>query len=106
MKTKGKYILSKGEPVEETDLIKWARWFEKAGNMRALARDEINGSVVSTVFLGMDYNFLGDGPPILWETMVFNKDRDSDLQQRYASKDEALRGHMEIVKKLKEGTTT
>ncbi len=26
-----------------------------------------DGTAVSTVFLGMDHNFLGRGPPLLWE---------------------------------------
>ena len=39
-----------------------------AGTKRWVARDEFPGiGLVSTVFLGLDYNF-GDGPPLLFET--------------------------------------
>lgn len=72
------------------------------------------GIEVSTVFLGMDHAFL-DGPPVLWETMVFAEDAllkrlmelsetDDrsiiarfcgmiDIQKRYTSREAALAGH-------------
>jgi hypothetical protein len=63
-----KYILD-GKVPKPVDLITWARWFETAE--RQVSRDEICGHLVSTVFLGVDHNFTADGPPILFETMVF-----------------------------------
>lgn len=96
----GYYILdSAGNPVEEPDLLTWARWFEgsnasAAGRgrfTRQLARDTHNGVMVSTVFLGMDHN-CGDGPPILWETMIFGGPH-GRYQERYTTRAEALEGH-------------
>lgn len=50
----------------------WSTWFENAGEVRVVARDELpDGHTVSTVFLGIDHNFGDTGPPILFETMVF-----------------------------------
>lgn len=71
------YILDKkGNPVV-TDLMTWATWFEKSckdfdTTKRHVAMTTIGRYKVSTVFLGLDHNF-GKGPPVLWETMVFNK---------------------------------
>ena len=66
-----KYILNnKGEAVPEPDLITWARWFEDSWPTRSVAHEEVGGYTVSTVFLALDHQF-GDGPPLLWETMVF-----------------------------------
>jgi hypothetical protein len=48
------------------------------------------------VFLGIDHNFFGDGPPILFETMVFGGPMDQD-QRRYSTWDEAEFGHAAIV---------
>ena len=100
-KSNGRYILdSEGNPVEEPDLVKWALWYEQDGN-RILARDEVGGSVVSTIFLGLDYKYLGgEGPPILWETMVF---RGPKYQCRYTSRRAALAGHREAVEMLRRG---
>lgn len=51
---------------------------------------------VSTVFLGLNHAF-NDGPPVLFETMVFGPD---DLQSgcvRYLTWDEAEDGHWIVV---------
>lgn len=95
-----KYVLDKDgkTPILEPDIIKWAKWFEKADSDRIINQDEFNGEIsVSTVFSGIDYNFLGDGPPILWETMVFGGKYDGD-RERYSSYDDALMGHEKMVR--------
>ena len=63
-----RYILDGRMPVEEADLMKWAEWLEKAD--RKVARNMLHNGDISTVFLGLDHN-LGDGPPLLFETLVF-----------------------------------
>ena len=99
----GTYILTpNGRVKEERDSIRWARWFERANKDRILARTEIaEGVRVSTVFLGLDHNFGGDGPPILWETMIFGGPLDG-YQERYATSDDAQLGHLEAVKRARE----
>ena len=63
------YILNeKGNPVEEPDMLKWAKWFETAN--RRVAHEKIGNAEISTVFLGVNHSF-GCGKPVLWETMVF-----------------------------------
>jgi len=64
-----KYILVGHEAVPEPDARKWAEFFQN-GN-RKVARTHITSSIyVSTVFLGLDHSW-GEGPPMLFETMVF-----------------------------------
>jgi hypothetical protein len=48
--------------------------------------------VVSTTFLGLDHNWRRSGPPLLFETMIFNGPL-HDHQQRYATWEEAEAGH-------------
>lgn len=98
----GKYILDEnGNPKEEPDLMVWAKWMENGFfDKRKIAQDTIDGVLVSTVFLGLDYSF-DDGPPVLYETMVFKKGG-SDEMQRYHTKEEALEGHKEMVELVKE----
>jgi hypothetical protein len=63
-----------------------------------VARTKVyEGCEVSTVFLGLDHRF-GDGPPIVFETMVFGGPFDQDCD-RYESWDEAVAGHARIVDK-------
>jgi hypothetical protein len=68
---------------------------------RRVARTEVGDAVVSTVFLVIDHNW-GDGPPLLYETMVF---RDGDWvgedQWRYSTRAAALAGHEEAVATLR-----
>ena len=61
----GKYILDGHTPVEETDLLKWAKWFENAD--RRVALTEYPEGRISTVFLGLDHNFGCDGRCSTWE---------------------------------------
>ena len=92
----GKYRLDGKLVIYEPSLEKWAEWFEKAD--RRIARDERGGVVVSTVFLGLDYNFSDIGPPIVFETMVFGGPL-HQYQDRCASYDQAMRMHAEVCER-------
>lgn len=51
--------------------------------------------VVSTVFLGIDHRFGPDGPPLVFETMIFPKgDMTEEWVARYSTYQEALDGHI------------
>lgn len=85
-----KYILDGQTPVK-ADLMTWARWFETAD--RHVDRTEIGEHLVSTVFLGLDHQF-GDGPPLLFETMVFAGGEPDDMWcERCSTWDEAVAMH-------------
>jgi hypothetical protein len=106
-----------GVPVECRNELEWANWFGTAN--RTVARTQVTPWIeVSTVFLGLDHRWYGDGPPILYETMVFvdtGKQRryfgrgplrpvyDDTLehQRRYATRAEALREHAKIVRQIR-----
>lgn len=69
----------------------------KRGKERIVANDQwTNGAgteiTVSTVFLVVNHEFIGDGPPILFETMVFGGDHD-EFQLRYHTWEMAEFGH-------------
>lgn len=88
------YILVGQTPVPEPDLLKWAAWFHNAD--RIVAQTEVPGGLVSTVFLGTDHRFFGNGPPLLFETMVF-LDAESADQYRCCTWREAEEQHAKIV---------
>ena len=92
------YILKDGKPVRCDDTIEWGRWFENPENRR-IAENDVNGVVISTVFLGIDHAYNG-GEPILYETMVFGGEFDRECE-RYRSREESLAGHSEWVEKVK-----
>lgn len=93
----GQFILEGHTPVEVHDIGQWGE-FMKQHKVRRVAWDELPGNVrVSTVFLGLDHNFQDDGPPILFETMIFGG-RHNDYQARYATWEEAEVGHAKALK--------
>lgn len=124
------YILDdKGNPVLEPDVLKAAQWLHEHPAEHWLCQTEVfpgrtyrwprmvddstellgwtfevvpdNGALVSTVFLSLDHNHSGHGPPVLWETMIFGiemPDGDEyDFQHRYRSVAEAVKGHARAV---------
>ena len=98
--TDNNYILdADNNPVLEPDVVKWAKWYEIAN--RHVGNTVIGGIKISTVFLGLDHNFGGSGPPVLWESMIFGGEND-DYQERYTSYKRAVNGHklaVDMVKK-------
>lgn len=77
---------------------------------RRIDLTEIGPYVISTVWLGLDHNFTGEGPAIIFETMVFTNsawvadrsDPDRELlvdidTDRYATEEEARAGHEAMV---------
>lgn len=90
----GNYILDENGEPKAVDVLIWADWFETAD--RHIALDMIGDLKVSTVFLGLDRNYSGEGPPVLWETMVFGLPDDEEIMDCYTSKVDALKGHARL----------
>ncbi len=86
-------------PVPVDDVVEWSQWFGTAD--RQVARDLVGPLMVSTVFLGVDHNYFDDGPPILFETMVFGGEACDEYAEsyceRYSTWDEAEKGHAVAV---------
>lgn len=94
------YILIDGKPVLCTDPLHWSDWMHGLTNRIVVQTIEPELSLkVSTVFIGIDHNFSGVGPPHLFETMVFQKGVAFDEIERYATREDALAGHERFVKK-------
>ncbi len=54
---------------------------------------------VSTAFLGINHNFTGKGPPVLFETMVFGGALDGDCN-RTATWEEAEKQHLATLARV------
>ena len=63
------YILVGQTPTPCDDVIEWAKHFNKDERRVRLTR--VGPYFVSTVFLGFDRRFVGERPPILFETAVY-----------------------------------
>lgn len=63
---------------------------------RAVARTQVNDTLISTVFLAIDHNLGHGGPPMIFETLVFDGPLDGEMD-RYATEGLALVGHERMV---------
>ncbi len=94
------YILVDGSPVPEPDVVKWAEWFEGSHKERVVARDEVDGFIVSTVFLAVNHNW-GGGLPLIYETVVTDSYGGEGSATRYSTPEAARVGHDVEVAALK-----
>lgn len=97
------YILV-NRKVTPTTLRGWAEWMEADDDRRRVDLTVVGGFEVSTVFLGIDHNFLGSGSPILWETMVFDGEgarTDFDMDRCAGTIDQAEEMHLRMVERVK-----
>lgn len=88
------YYNRKGEPIS---VEQWAQEFRED---RTVAKTELpNGKVISTVFLGLNHRF-GDGPPLIFESMVFKAGSYTEVDMdRYTTEEQAKAGHEALVAK-------
>ncbi len=85
------YVLDGHEVKEAADVMEWGRFFEK--DDRIVAQEDVGPYWVSTVFLGIDHQW-GDGPPLLFETMVFKDGKGDQWVERASTWDEAALMHV------------
>lgn len=103
-----KFILNGKRPEACADLIRWGLWLETAN--RHVAQTHVGEVWVSTVFLGLDHNWSGEGAPVLFETMVFTQGDELPESMgfgRYRTWEEAEAGHaatVAMVKRVVEGS--
>lgn len=89
------------EPLEGTHALRdWAEAFEDFDGRRVAWTQVAPGIEVSTVFLGLDHNHWGKGPPLLFETMTFD-DYGGGEQWRWSTWEEAATGHEAAVSILR-----
>lgn len=102
------YTLRDKIPVRCTSLLEAAEEQAKGldpehGQPWRIGYDQVDGNVISTVFLGRDMRHsFSEGPPILFETMVFNNQGDDIGIDRCCSYDEAIAMHEAMIQRVKE----
>lgn len=86
-------------------LAAWTEKFEMPGYKRVDETTLEDGTWISTVWIGLDHSF-GMGEPLIFETMVFPS-KEGPLSElamdRYATEEEARRGHRRMVEAYRRG---
>lgn len=97
----GYYILEgKETKYVGDDTLTWAQQFEDF-TKRRVNRTFIEDVDISTVFLGMDHDFTGKGPPLLFETMVFGGELDQEMD-RCSTWEEAEKMHDAMCERVRQ----
>ena len=91
------YYILDGHDAVPCDLYSLGAMMNDPKTQR-VALTTIGESLVSTVFLGLDHSF-GVGPPILFETMVFDGPLDQE-QDRCTTWEQAEAMHAEMCKRV------
>lgn len=100
------YYDRKGNPIT------FEEWGDSFGDFekKVVAKETLpNGYWVSTVWIGLDHRFDGEGAPLIFETMVFSStgggegvdDWGEKDMERYSTEEEAIAGHAAMVEKWK-----
>lgn len=94
MKTKSpiKWYDRQGKPLTDDNEIKKLL---RTPEYRIVKQEKLkNGKWILTVWLGINYSFMG-GKPLIFETMVFPKKGDYGWldMDRYSTEEEAIEGH-------------
>ena len=98
----GKYYSVHGK---EITMEQWAIAYEYGPH--TVRYDKVGDFIVSTVWLGLDHNYIGGGKPIVFETMVFKaKGKSTYIQsgtsfeeRRWSTLTEAIAGHLKMCAK-------
>src|SRR5712671_1952524 len=88
------YILDGHTPVA-CDLLTWASKFESEN--RHVGITVKDGVKVSTVFLGLNHQYDPDGPPLLFETMIFGGAHD-EYCERCSTWEQAEKMHADACR--------
>lgn len=90
------YYDRQGNPISMED---WSELLNDDKYQRVV-KDTIGDVEVSTVWLGLNHAYDGNSIHI-FETMIFG--HDTEFCHRYATEEEAIRGHLKCVVALSEG---
>lgn len=92
------YYKLQGEEVVACSMEEWSEMLKKPDRILGKAQSKKKGITVSTVFLGLDYNFSKHGPPLLFESMVFGIE--DEICIRYSTYKKAMLGHAQLASKF------
>lgn len=92
------YYLNDDKTVRPCNFDEMIRQFKEMelANGSSIRHDNINGYVVSTIWLGLNYNHRNPEIPHIFETMVFIGDK-AGYGERHSTYDDALKGHERAV---------
>src|SRR5215216_723942 len=92
-----KFYNRKGERVSRDEYMTLSRNNRSVG-FAEIVFDTGDKVEISTVFLGLNHNYYGEGPPLIYETMIFGGHLNGECY-RYSTEQQAAEGHMANVER-------
>jgi len=68
------YILEDKTPVACNNGPEWQEWIDQSGDRRIVAQDDTGDCLVSTVFQGVDLVVPDSPTPLLFETLIYDRE--------------------------------
>lgn len=101
----GTYRLDENKNSVPCSLEEWGlnREYMRKNNIKHVAEETIHDLWISTVWIGLDQKFPDDGPPLLFETMVFNKNHEEIYFSHSSTYSEAEEDHKKAIEWVKNG---
>ena len=94
------FILDGNRNVLKATSMEWAAWLRDSD--RGVARTDLTeDTMISTVFLGFNHNYSGEGEPILWESLVFGGPEDGYMTRCSGTWQDAEAMHNNMVEEVK-----
>lgn len=100
------YKLDENKNVVPSSMEEWATFIENKlpTNLWNVGKDTVNNYDISTVFFGLCHNFYSTSNiPLVFETMVFDKNKHGIYQSRSSTWKQAEEGHQEAIEWVKNG---
>jgi hypothetical protein len=98
-----RYVLDDdGNPVREDDAAEWKEFMKDVARRR-VATDEAGKWTVTTLFMGIDHNLVGAGPPLLWKTSVVGPQPWGGFSCWYSSRWKAVSQHDQVAEAVRHG---
>jgi len=98
------FKLDENKNVIKSSLEEWCDFIEGRlpTNYKHVADEKVNDKRISTIFIGLCYDFNNSGIPMVFETMVFDHGQ-GIYQTRCATWQEAEEGHQKAIEWVKNG---
>lgn len=95
-----RYYVLEGKKTVQANVLEWGEMFENFGS-RVVKQESVRTQFVSTVFLGLDHNWSNQGPPLLFETMIFDQLSNIEYCKRCSTWEQAEIQHKKAVEYAK-----